>query len=376
MKKLFFLTALLCASVMGWATQYCDVPTGHENNPEFGDANGRILLSIEPTANENEYKLTIKPNYASGATKKLDYLYVIAGGNSPYPATSGTDDDGNAYDEMSVTFTNSNATTSFTIQWSHPDWGGRWQCTPEDVPLSELEACGAIDPTDYTITVDDDIEGGSIGANASTAKAGATITLTATPDSGKKLSAWIVKDSEDADVTVTNNKFTMPHSNVTITATFIDKPVLTPATYWGEDEIVREEVHYPVLWSITRNEDATLTFAVEITGDVLGIVPQINIGGPYHDLSKGEGNSWSYSDATEYEDGNTVTGFFFLAYNSGSKRIDWDGYTVGASNKKPGPATAVENVEVGAKAIKMFENGQLVIIKNGVKYNALGAELR
>ena len=35
----------------------------------------------------------------------------------------------------------------------------------------------------------------------------------------------------------------------------------------------------------------------------------------------------------------------------------------------------VENVFDGAKAVKYFENGQLVIIKNGVKYNALGVEL-
>ena len=36
---------------------------------------------------------------------------------------------------------------------------------------------------------------------------------------------------------------------------------------------------------------------------------------------------------------------------------------------------AVDNVEADVKAIKTFENGQLVIIKNGVRYNALGAAL-
>jgi hypothetical protein len=36
---------------------------------------------------------------------------------------------------------------------------------------------------------------------------------------------------------------------------------------------------------------------------------------------------------------------------------------------------AVENVEAEVKSVKTFENGQLVIIKNGVKYNALGAQL-
>lgn len=36
-------------------------------------------------------------------------------------------------------------------------------------------------------------------------------------------------------------------------------------------------------------------------------------------------------------------------------------------------ATAVENVAAEIKAIKRIENGQLVIIKNGVRYNAVGA---
>ena len=37
--------------------------------------------------------------------------------------------------------------------------------------------------------------------------------------------------------------------------------------------------------------------------------------------------------------------------------------------------TAIENTSVESKAIKMMENGQLVIIKNGVRFNALGAKL-
>ena len=35
----------------------------------------------------------------------------------------------------------------------------------------------------------------------------------------------------------------------------------------------------------------------------------------------------------------------------------------------------VENVGDNAKAVKTFENGQLIILKNGVRYNALGVQL-
>ena len=38
-------------------------------------------------------------------------------------------------------------------------------------------------------------------------------------------------------------------------------------------------------------------------------------------------------------------------------------------------STAIDNTAVESKAVKFFENGQLVIIKNGVKYNALGVQL-
>ena len=37
--------------------------------------------------------------------------------------------------------------------------------------------------------------------------------------------------------------------------------------------------------------------------------------------------------------------------------------------------TALSNIAVESKDVKSFENGQLVIIKNGVKYNALGVQL-
>ena len=40
-----------------------------------------------------------------------------------------------------------------------------------------------------------------------------------------------------------------------------------------------------------------------------------------------------------------------------------------------GPGQGIDNTVNDAKAVKFFENGQLVILKNGVKYNALGAQL-
>ena len=137
---------------MGWAVQYCDYPTGHLNDANFGDANGRILLTLVPTGNANEYQLTIKPNTANGNVKKLDYLYAIIGDGgttTPYPIEAGTDES-SVEDELSATFTYTGGANTMTIQWSYPDWKGRWQCTLDNINLSALENCtggGGGDPT-------------------------------------------------------------------------------------------------------------------------------------------------------------------------------------------------------------------------------------
>jgi hypothetical protein len=53
-----------------------------------------------------------------------------------------------------------------------------------------------------------------------------------------------------------------------------------------------------------------------------------------------------------------------------------DGWYSGFFYVAPAEHTAISNTAVKEMTIKTFENGQLVIIKNGVKYNALGTEIR
>lgn len=79
---------------------------------------------------------------------------------------------------------------------------------------------GDTTPTTYTITVNQPAKGGTISASAETAAKDAEITLTATPAENFTFTAWVVKDASNNDVTVSENKFTMPESNVTVTATF------------------------------------------------------------------------------------------------------------------------------------------------------------
>jgi len=75
----------------------------------------------------------------------------------------------------------------------------------------------------YTITVAASENGTVLVADK--AVEGSTVDMTVTPATGYALGSLTVTDANGNKVTVTNNSFTMPSSNVTITATFVaDKP--------------------------------------------------------------------------------------------------------------------------------------------------------
>ena len=76
------------------------------------------------------------------------------------------------------------------------------------------------DPTMYTVSISSSIEHGKVTADKSSAEAGATVKLTATADSGYELESYSVKDASANAITVTDSTFTMPKSNVTVSASF------------------------------------------------------------------------------------------------------------------------------------------------------------
>ena len=85
---------------------------------------------------------------------------------------------------------------------------------------------------DITLT---QVTGGTITSSNSTAQPNTTVTLTAAPDSGYALKSWIVKDEQQKAISVTTDKtdrnvgtFTMPKSNVTVTAEFESTSEITP----------------------------------------------------------------------------------------------------------------------------------------------------
>jgi hypothetical protein len=83
---------------------------------------------------------------------------------------------------------------------------------------------GSTSAKTYTVTVDK-ADNGTVTASAASAEAGKTVTLTVAPAAGYTLDTLTVKDASGAAVTVAKSgdnacTFTMPASNVTVTAAF------------------------------------------------------------------------------------------------------------------------------------------------------------
>lgn len=208
MRKFTLLLALLCVSVMGWATQICDVALHHFDDD---NANNRVLVSLQPTGNANEYVLTIRPNTAEGNTYQLDYLYAIIGNGattSPYPIVAGVDEAG-GYDELSATFTYTGGVGDMMIQWSRPDFGGRSQNTLTNIDLSSLTVCSSkpspelsLNATSKTLEIDATAE---------------TFQIVPTKEAGSGAVSY--ESSNDAIVTVSNTGLVRAVGNGTATIT-------------------------------------------------------------------------------------------------------------------------------------------------------------
>ena len=83
-------------------------------------------------------------------------------------------------------------------------------------------------PSTYKVTINQS-ENGSVSATPTSAKAGETITLSATPAQGYKFGNYVVT-ANGKPVTVNGNQFTMPASDVTVSATFVEDST-TPQGY-------------------------------------------------------------------------------------------------------------------------------------------------
>ena len=120
-------------------------------------------------------------------------------------------------------------------------------------PGGEYEAL--LVPKTFLVTIDDGITGGTVTADKRSARAGETVTLTAVPGQDMALKTLTVTDANGDPVTVSNNSFAMPHSDVTVSATFE-----STRFYWVDvdNEIEHGSIQYPYD-RIRAGETVTIT---------------------------------------------------------------------------------------------------------------------
>ena len=122
----------------------------------------------------------------------------------------------------------SNGTASINLNSSNLTAGSELTlCVFGFNKVTYLGTINVVGGTQYNITVTQP-QHGTISAPAQ-AYANSTVTLTATPETGYCLSSWTVKQG-NTNITVTNNQFTMPEGNVTVTATFVQGMAITLAS--------------------------------------------------------------------------------------------------------------------------------------------------
>lgn len=209
----------------------------------------------------------------------------------------------------------------------------------------------------YSITLAS-VENGSITANAVEASEGSIITLTATPDEGYELDFWTVTQSDGSFVTVTNNQFEMPASNVTVSATFVYVGVFSQQYYLvtSTDQLVAGRTYLIVNTSAGKALSTTQNNNNRAATDVT--------------ISNGVINTISNS-VCELTLGGTTSAWTFFDANWG----DNGGYLYAASSSANNLKTQASNNNNGQWSITIASDGTATIeakgtnTRNNLRYN-------
>ncbi|MFQ7140279.1 MAG: S-layer homology domain-containing protein [Evtepia sp.] len=215
-------------SLRNTATPYSYYPSVEE--AQAAAQPGDVVTDLS-TVTEDAKKFTVVFDYGNGTKKELT---MPEGANASLPSLNdrgynhfqGWNDGTTTY--AGGTKVTISKDTTFTAVWTY------------------------IPPANPNYRIDiPDFEGGTVTADPAAAKAGATVTLTATPDEGYAVGTITVTDRFGDAVKVTENAdgtytFTMPNGQVTVKATFVETEEPAPAepfpdvdeNDWFYDEVV------------------------------------------------------------------------------------------------------------------------------------------
>lgn len=233
MKKLLtFLTLLTLFFGVGWAETY----THTFASGQISASGGTVTLSgVSWTAskatyisfNTNNSALQIgskkKPQTSnwtltsSGFSGTITQVSITAwtGGSGTYDISVG-----------GTSYSSGNLATSSAVYTANCNVSGdvviTMKATSQAMYLQSITVTYGSAAQSYTISYGNPSNGTISGPTS--AIAGSEVTLSAEADPGYQFGSWNVKDASNNTVTVTNNKFTMPTSDVTVNANFTVLP--------------------------------------------------------------------------------------------------------------------------------------------------------
>lgn len=377
---------------------YCETEVGHFF-AENADPNSFVLLSI---GSKNGKTIVRIDQDAAKNTQMFDYLQVTG------LATDGEDVAEGGVTAMAVEFdTPAAVEDSITLEilWSTVNWPGRWMVQNVKVPAAAtcdaavLVPAPVAGPTNCAEAAEAAL---SVSANNELYNNGAEYTITgyvtsiqtAYNSQYSNITFWMADAANGGNVIeayraacASADDAPIVGDKVTVTGS-LTKYNSTPEFAAGCTYVIVEHATpvVPVnLGEKTIAEFIALANTVDtcvITGTVANI--KTNTDGSYNkygnfDLVDGEASVYVYGLLTAegqaqqfqsmgIDEGDVLTvKAVYSLYNNAVQAKN----AVFVKVVKTG--TAIDNTNVEAKAVKFFENGQLIILKNGVKYNAQGA---
>ena len=252
---------------------------------DYASGNSPYLIKFDGTGDYIQVKTDSQPGTVTVKVKML-------GGTSTSTITVQGSADGETFtkiDDLSISgsSTSTELTLETTNSFASTDRFVRLYFTKgSNVGVGPITISKYVEK--YAITVTQPGAGGTIAADKTEAEAGATITLTPTPDTHYNFTSWSVYKTGDpgTTVTVTDNQFTMPAYPVTVTATFtamtirtitipaaIEDNVIVDATsnqaYAGDEVTITVEAP-------TGEFLTALTVTGSTSGDAISISPAVS----------------------------------------------------------------------------------------------------
>ena len=194
-------------------------------------SNGGSVLNADGTTYQGGHvKIVPKPSYSitceasSNGAVTADKASTYAGDTVALTIAPA---EGYELDALTVTYGENQTVEVTNNQFTMPD--------------ADVTVTATFKLIEYTVTVAESANG-SVAASAATAHVGEEITLTVKPDEGYELNTLTVTYGENGTVTVEDNKFTMPASNVTVTATFKTKAPVTYTYFVGQSLTLQGDI--------------------------------------------------------------------------------------------------------------------------------------